>query len=66
MRRAFGSVLLLALVGIIGTIQAAEALKLLVGIDTGLSARLLTLNALDMHIRNIALKRDAHCAVCHS
>lgn len=52
------------LVGIIGTIQAAEALKLLIGIDTGLSARLLTLNALDMNIRTVVLKRDPHCAVC--
>ena len=54
------------LVGIIGTIQAAEALKLLLGIDSGLSARLLTLDALDMHIRQIALKQDPHCPVCRT
>ena len=54
------------LVGIIGTIQAAEALKLLLGIDSGLSARLLTLDALDMHIRQIALKQDPHCPVCRA
>jgi molybdopterin/thiamine biosynthesis adenylyltransferase len=53
------------LVGIIGTIQAADALKLLMGINTGLSARLLTLNSLDMHIRQIVLKQDPYCAVCH-
>lgn len=54
------------LVGIIGTIQAAEALKLLIGIGTGLSARLLTLDTLDMHFRQIALKQDPHCPVCRN
>lgn len=54
------------LVGIIGTIQAAETLKLLIGVANGLSARLLTLDALDMHIRQIALRQDPRCPVCRS
>lgn len=52
------------LVGIIGTLQAAEALKLMMGIDTGLNARLLTLDALTMNIRQIALRHDPDCEVC--
>ncbi len=53
------------LVGIIGTIQAAEALKLLMGIASGLNARMLTLDALEMNIRQVALRPDPHCSVCH-
>lgn len=54
------------LVGIIGTIQAAEALKLLLGIGTGLNAQLLTCNALDMRIRQISFRQDPLCLVCGS
>ncbi len=54
------------LVGIIGTIQAAEALKLLLGIDGGLSARLLTLDALGMNFRRITLRQDPLCQICGS
>ncbi len=53
------------LVGIIGTLQAAEALKLMMSINTGLNACLLTLDALDMTIRQIALKQDPGCKICH-
>lgn len=52
------------LVGIIGSMQAAEALKLLIGIDAGLSGHLLTIGALDMRIRTLSLRRDPHCVVC--
>jgi molybdopterin-synthase adenylyltransferase len=52
------------LTGIIGTLQAAEALKLLVGIERGLSGRLLTLNALDMSITRSTLGKDPACSVC--
>lgn len=52
------------LVGIIGTIQAAETLKLLAGIGTPLSGRLLLLNALDMGWRSIRVPRDPACPVC--
>jgi molybdopterin/thiamine biosynthesis adenylyltransferase len=52
------------LVGIIGTLQAAEALKLLIGIDRGLSGKLLTINALDMHITRSTLNKDPACSVC--
>lgn len=52
------------LVGIIGSIQAAEALKLLMGIGRDLSGRLLLLDALAMEWRSVRLKKDPNCAVC--
>jgi molybdopterin/thiamine biosynthesis adenylyltransferase len=52
------------LVGIIGSMQAAEALKLLMGIDKGLSGRLINLNALDMNILQTRSTRDPSCTVC--
>jgi molybdopterin-synthase adenylyltransferase len=52
------------LVGIIGTLQAAEALKLLIGIDRGLSSKLLSVNALDMSIMRSNLSKDPNCLVC--
>lgn len=52
------------LVGIVGTLQAAEALKLLIGIGTGLVGRLLSLNALDMNILQTRMSRDPACPVC--
>ena len=52
------------LVGIIGAMQAAEALKLLAGIERGLGGRLLTLNALDMTMMRSTLARDAACCAC--
>ena len=54
------------LVGMIGTTQAAEAMKLLLGVGTSLQGRLLLLDALAMEWREIKLKRDAACKVCGS
>ena len=54
------------LVGIIGAMQAAEALKLLAGIGAALSGRLLLLDARTMAWSSIALARDPHCRVCGS
>lgn len=51
-------------VGMIGTVQATEALKLLMGIGEPLSGRLLILDALRMQWREIALPRDPGCPVC--
>jgi molybdopterin/thiamine biosynthesis adenylyltransferase len=52
------------LVGIIGSLQAAETLKLLMGIDRGLSGKLLTVNALDMNIMRSTLSKDPACRAC--
>lgn len=52
------------LVGIVGSMQAAEALKLLAGIEGSLHSRLLTLDALTMQPRVMKLARDPQCTVC--
>jgi molybdopterin/thiamine biosynthesis adenylyltransferase len=52
------------LVGMIGTTQAAEALKLLMGIGESLQGRLLLLDALNMEWRTIKLNRDPACPIC--
>jgi molybdopterin/thiamine biosynthesis adenylyltransferase len=52
------------LVGIVGTMQAAESLKLLAGIERGLSGKLLVCNALDMTLQRSTVSKDFACAVC--
>ena len=52
------------LVGMIGTTQASEALKLLMGIGESLQGRLLLLDALAMEWRTIKLGKDPACTVC--
>jgi molybdopterin/thiamine biosynthesis adenylyltransferase len=52
------------LVGIIGCVQAAEALKLVAGIGRPLAGRLLMLDAQSMHWDEIALARQPSCPVC--
>ena len=54
------------LVGIVGALQAAEALKLLIGIEGGLNGKLLGINALDMNIMRSSLSKNPNCAVCAS
>ncbi|HZH47940.1 MAG TPA: ThiF family adenylyltransferase, partial [Roseococcus sp.] len=69
-----------ATVGVMGTLQATEVLKLILGLDgsavggldgsavggigTGMSGRLLLWDALDMRFRDVRLKRDPACALC--
>jgi molybdopterin-synthase adenylyltransferase len=52
------------LTGIIGTMQAAEALKLVAGIGESLTGRLLLLDTLEMEWRSVRFRKDAGCAVC--
>ena len=52
------------LVGIIGAMQAAEAIRLLTDIGESLSGRLLMLDALTMTWQSVKFKRDAECAIC--
>lgn len=52
------------LVGMIGTTQAAEAMKLLLGLGESLEGRLLLLDSLGMEWRSIKLGRDPKCTVC--
>ncbi len=50
--------------GIIGTIQAAEALKRILKAGDSLAGRLLLLDALAMKFREVRLRRDPECPVC--
>ncbi len=52
------------LVGIIGSVQAAEALKLLAGIGSTLAGRLQMLDARTMHWTEIAMARTPGCPAC--
>ncbi len=52
------------LVGIVGSAQAAEAMKLIMEIGESLKGRLLLLDALAMNWRMIGIKRDPGCKVC--
>ncbi len=50
--------------GVLGTLQATEAIKLVLGIGEPLLGRLLTYDALDMRFREFSFKRRPDCAVC--
>jgi molybdopterin/thiamine biosynthesis adenylyltransferase len=52
------------LVGIIGTVQAAEALKLVAGVGSSLAGRLLMLDARHMEWNEVRLPRQPGCSVC--
>jgi molybdopterin-synthase adenylyltransferase len=52
------------LTGIVGTVQAAEALKLISGVGATLAGRLLIIDALAMEWRSVKLARDPACPVC--
>ncbi|MFQ5529319.1 MAG: molybdopterin-synthase adenylyltransferase MoeB [Gemmatimonadota bacterium] len=53
-----------ALPGIVGSIQAAEAIKLIAGIGTPLIGRLLLIDALGGEYRSLEIQRDPACIVC--
>jgi adenylyltransferase/sulfurtransferase len=53
-----------AMCGIVGSIQANEAIKILARVGTPLFGRLQVLNALDMEIRTLKLRRDKNCPIC--
>lgn len=51
-------------VGIVGAVQAMEAIKMIAGVGTTLTGRLLLLDARDMHWREMRLLRDPQCPAC--
>ncbi len=53
-----------AVAGMLGTIQAAEALRCIIGKGKLLTDRLLTFNALDMDFRTINIRKNPNCAIC--
>ncbi len=50
--------------GVIGLIQATEAVKMILGIGKSLVGRLLLYDALNMEFRELTIKRDPSCPVC--
>jgi molybdopterin/thiamine biosynthesis adenylyltransferase/rhodanese-related sulfurtransferase len=50
--------------GLIGTLQATEALKLLLGLGESLVGKLLMVDSLSMKFRTIAIQRDPNCPTC--
>ncbi len=53
-----------ALTGLVGSIQATEALKYFLGIGESLSSRLLLIDALSMTFREVRLKKNPKCPLC--
>jgi molybdopterin/thiamine biosynthesis adenylyltransferase len=53
-----------AVTGVMGTLQATEVLKLILGIGDPLIGKLLLWDALDARFRTVRLKRDLACALC--
>jgi adenylyltransferase/sulfurtransferase len=53
-----------ALTGLVGSIQATEALKLILGIGESLTSRLLLIDALSMSFREVKLKQNPSCPLC--
>ncbi len=53
-----------AVAGIIGTVQATEVLKLILGQGNTLNGRLLVLDALDMSFRQTKIRKDPDCPIC--
>jgi molybdopterin-synthase adenylyltransferase len=52
------------LAGVMGGLQATEALKVLTGVGEPIQGRLVTIDALTMEWRSLALRRDPRCPVC--
>ncbi len=50
--------------GLVGTVQATEVIKLVLGVGQSLSGRLLHVDALSMEFREFRLRRDPECPVC--
>lgn len=50
--------------GIVGSIQATEVLKVIIGIDSTLKNKLLTIDAKTMAFRSVNIKRDDNCPTC--
>jgi adenylyltransferase/sulfurtransferase len=50
--------------GLVGTIQATEAIKMLLGLGETLVGRLLTIDTMTMAFRTIEIRRDSECPAC--
>ena len=50
--------------GMVGSIQAAETVKLILGVGNSLAGRLLLIDALDMEFRSVKIRRNPECPLC--
>ena len=50
--------------GMVGTIQATEAVKVIMGVGDTLTGRLLLIDALDMEFRTVKVRRNPNCPLC--
>ena len=50
--------------GVVGMLQATEAIKLILGVGTPLTGRLLTFDALSMRFRETRIPVDPECPAC--
>ncbi|NQT30485.1 MAG: ThiF family adenylyltransferase, partial [Candidatus Saganbacteria bacterium] len=53
-----------ALAGVIGLIQATEALKLILGVGEPLIGKLIVFNSLEMNFRRVKVPKDKNCPIC--
>ncbi len=53
-----------ALAGVIGVLQAVEAIKEILGIGEGLAGRLMIFDALGMNFRKVKVRKDPDCELC--
>ena len=50
--------------GMVGTVQATEVVKLVLGVGESLSGRLLLIDALSMDFRTVKIRRNPGCPLC--
>ena len=50
--------------GIVGSLMATEAIKLILGVGKPLVNRLLMVDALDMDMRTVKIRKDPNCPAC--
>jgi len=50
--------------GVIGTLQALEVIKMIVGAGNALIGRLLLINSLNMNFKEIIIKKNSRCPIC--
>lgn len=55
-----------AVAGVMGTLQAVEVLKEILGIGESMAGRLLIYDALSGRMRDVKVRKDPHCTVCSS
>jgi len=63
-KRAFG--IIGASAGVIGSLEALETLKLLLGVDSNLTGEMLVCDFTDMSFATVPLPKNPKCQVCHS